>query len=167
MKDTYEYKLISEIYGNTKAKRSDVPYINHIDEGLIILDIIGASTESKKAYCVHPLFQSDGDLLIAYTEGNWYGINANIILLAMEYRSVANEFLSIVKPTSTSDIRLSPLKDVNDMLIADKIQNRKDFNLYHKGKHPRSNELDLYFSLWLYRLGIGIERYQEIIKKLV
>jgi hypothetical protein len=66
------------------------------------------------------------------------------------------------KIESIDEIRLSPLKDVNDMLIADKIQNRKDFDLYHKGKHERSEELDEYFKNWFNRLGITEEFYQEM-----
>ena len=47
------------------------------------------------------------------------------------------------------------------ILIADKIQNRKDFELYHLGKHERSDELDSYFKNWLERLNISEEFYQE------
>ena len=40
-------------------------------------------------------------------------------------------------------------KDCCDMLLADKLQNRKDFRLYHLGKHERTKELDHYFDLWI------------------
>lgn len=36
-----------------------------------------------------------------------------------------------------------------DMVLADKIQNRKDFRLYHKGKHKRSKQLSAYFDIWI------------------
>jgi hypothetical protein len=58
-------------------------------------------------------------------------VDKRVLLLAVEYRNIANEYLSH-KP-STNDVHLSPIKDVNTMLIADKIQNRKDFEIYHKG----------------------------------
>jgi hypothetical protein len=48
------------------------------------------------------------------------------------------------------------------MLIADKIRNRKDFELYHKSTHERSKELDMYFKIWLGTLGVNEERYQAI-----
>ena len=53
------------------------------------------------------------------------------------------------------------------MLIADKIQNRKDFELYHLGKHERSSELEQYFKNWLERLNITEEFYQEIKREFV
>jgi hypothetical protein len=62
---------------------------------------------------------------------------------------------------SLDDIRLSPLKDVNDMLIADKIQNRKDFELYHLGTHDRSEQLDQYFKNWLEKLEVSEDFYNE------
>jgi hypothetical protein len=47
------------------------------------------------------------------------------------------------------------------MLIADKVQNRKDFELYHEATHPRSKELAMYFRLWLEKLGVSEENYQQ------
>lgn len=160
---SYEYKRIALYYGDRVAQRSQVPLINHINEGLMVLDIIGAGLSAKAAFCLHPIFQSDADL----AKGDWkYNITSPyVMMLVMEYRSVANEYLSD-KVNACHKIRLSPLKDVNDMLIADKIQNRKDFELYHKGKHARSEELDLYFKEWLEALGIAEGFYQFIARRL-
>ncbi len=58
-------------------------------------------------------------------------MDRRVMLLGVEYRSTANNHLS-VKPADES-IRLSPIAEVNHMLVADKIQNRKDFEIYHKG----------------------------------
>lgn len=52
--------------------------------------------------------------------------------------------------------------DVQHMLIADKVQNRKDFECYHLGTHPRSAERLPYFKNWLEVLGISESRYQEL-----
>ena len=142
IQNSLEYKLISDFYGDIRAKRSGVSYMNHIDEGLAILNIIDASDLAKRAYCLHPIYQGDFDLS---SNHNQYKIDGDVILRVIEYRSVANEYLSFREINSFMDIRLSPIKDVNDMLIADKIQNRKDFELYHKGKHERSKELERYF----------------------
>lgn len=48
------------------------------------------------------------------------------------------------------------------MLIVDKVQNRKDFELYHLGKHKRSNELNQYFKNWLERLSISEDKYHHL-----
>jgi len=162
-----EYYMIQKYYGDKKAERSGLYLMNHIDEGLAILEEIGASYYAKKAFCIHPLVQSDESLKEYFEYLQNIPVNADepyqgALLLAMEYRSVANAYLSKREINSLDDIQLSVLKDVNDMLIADKVQNRKDFELFHLGKHERSNELDSYFKNWLRKLDISEERYEYL-----
>lgn len=164
--NTDEYKMISSYYGNKKASRSKVFLMNHIDEGISVLKKIKASENAIKAYCLHPILQSDEDLSKNFKDLEFWGdspeaIQPKVLILAMEYRSVANEYLSKRKISSIDEIRLSPLKDVNDMLIADKVQNYKDFLLHHKESHSRSKELDEYFNNWFKRLGVN---YNELVK---
>lgn len=163
MKNDRYLQQIKNFYGTRTAKRSGVLYINHIYEGLIILGRIGASLEAKQAFCMHPILQDDQGFAeqAKCVTGEPY-----IILLATEYRSVANEYLSKRTIQSISEIRLSPLKDVNDMLIADKVQNYKDFCRYHHSNHERRNELQLYFKNWLARLDINGGKYLQLIKGL-
>ena len=59
------------------------------------------------------------------------------------------------------------MQEVNTMLIADKIQNRKDFELYHEKTHERSIELKEYFSNWLERLGVTEDVYQDMKARLL
>lgn len=162
------YNLVSNYYGLKKANRTGVYYMNHIDEGLCVLSHIDSGFNAKMGYMLHPIFQMDDDLKENY---NLAAIAEDIphvpLVYAMEYRSVANEYLSKRSINSIDEIRLSPLNAVNEMLIADKIQNRKDFELYHKDKHPRSAELDKYFKNWLNRLNISEERYQQIKQDLI
>lgn len=162
------YELISNYYGDKRANRSGVLLINHIDEGLFILEMINASAQAMEAYCFHPMIQSDESLYEFFTNQqiSLKILDPTIVLLAMEYRSVANEYLSKRNITSIDEIRLSPLQDVNDMLIADKIQNRKDFEQYHKNSHKRTKELDEYFRLWLRKLNITEEYYNMLIEKI-
>ena len=133
MRERKAYQLIRDHYGTQTAERSNVPLINHIDEGLIVLHELNASSETIDAYCLHPLLQNDADL-----KANAIRVTSEVdslsVLLAMEYRSVANEHLSWAD--ASKEIRLSPLHQVTQMLIADKVQNRKDFELYHKN-HTR------------------------------
>ncbi len=170
------YRLISKYYGDKKAERSGIPYINHIDEGLAILKWLGLSMEAHEhvfaAYAYHPILQMDGDLIFAtllskYSASVIARMSKEAIVYAMEYRSVANEYLSKRDIGSINEIRLSPLSQVNWMLIADKVQNRKDFEIAHESTHPRSKELAQYFRNWLERLKLSEDKYQIYKKKLI
>lgn len=166
IEDSAEYQLIQQFYGDRVTERSGAYLMNHIDEGLAILAWIGASDTAKRAYCLHPILQADEALYENYEKVD-FPFEAKVLIAAMEYRSVANAYLSKRKIQSLEEIRLSPLKEVNDMLIADKIQNRKDFEIYHLHTHPRSKELNEYFKNWCQRLGISESLYQSTIQKLV
>lgn len=165
-----EYRMIVAHYGSRTAKRSQVPLINHIEEGLIILQAIGASENAMRAFCLHPLLQADVDLpnfekLVVqdfYAYHPTFEPSPWVVVLAMEYRAVANAYLVTHASKSWSSPKLSCLPEVNDMLIADKVQNRKDFIIYHKGTHENSAQLDLYFKLWLKALGVTDEQYQKL-----
>ncbi len=154
MEGTLEYKLISDYYGNKTAKRSGVPLINHINEGLKLLKFLGASEIAMRAFCIHPLLQGDEELKENIHNPQLSKLATSVLITAMEYRRVANNYLSHRYVISLKDIELSPLKDVNQMLIADKVQNFKDFELYHKATHERSSDLTLYFNNWLRKLGV-------------
>ena len=117
-----------------------------------------------RAFCLHPLVQADADLADNFSTVSdslsTVSDGAVVLALAMEYRSVANEFLSD-KQMPAAGIRLSPLNDVNNMLIADKVQNKKDFLIHHSRTHARREELAAYFDHWLRALGVS-DRYDEL-----
>ena len=159
-----EYKLIQQHYGDGKARRSGVYFMNHIDEGLAVLNWRGASEEAKKAFCLHPIFQSDEDLARSH-EVDLTGIDPKVVVNAMEYRSVANEYLSRRVIGSINEIRLSPLADVNAMLVADKVQNRKDFERFHQ-EHSRHDALAEYFRNWMRKLGVSEGEYEDFKSRL-
>ena len=165
------YQLIADFYHQRRAKRSGVRYMNHIDEGLELLSLLGARAVTKEAFCLHPLVQSDKALRAACAGGGVFSqrsgppLSAVAIILAMDYRATANGYLAQRRITSMDDIKLSPLLEVQQMLVADKVQNRKDFELHHAG-HPNHEGLKRYFSNWLERLGVSEQRYQELIAQL-
>jgi len=158
-KYTNEYQWIKQFYGDRTAKRSGVALMNHIDEGISVLEMIHAGSDAKRAFCLHPLFQADEDFSKNY--GFINKVDPYVAMLTMEYRNIANQYLSHRKIESIEEIALSPMDEVNNMLIADKIQNYKDFLIYHDGTHPRSDELNEYFNNWLKRLGVD-DRFDEI-----
>lgn len=151
---TTEYHLISQYYGDRRAARSGVLLMNHINEGDYILWSLDASILTRKAFFLHPMFQNDVDMKANMDVLEFINADPYALILAMEYRNIANQYLSHRKITSVKEIALSPIPEVNTMLMADKIQNYKDFILYHRGKHPRSDELVEYFENWLTKLGI-------------
>jgi len=142
------FEVISEFYGDGKAERSQVPFINHIKEGLEIMDLIQSSDVAKDAFCIHPIIQCEAIGFDFLKECAEYS-------LAVEYSEKANAYLCCPKTDyifSNEDIfnLIGPMsKDCRDMLIADKMQNRKDFIRHHLGSHKRSDELDSYFNKWL------------------
>lgn len=147
-----EYRLIHTYYGQRKASRSQVPLINHINEGLDILEGLGASNIEGRAFCLHPLLQDDHALV-----QNWARVAldcpADSVLLAMEYRRAANAYLCRDATDHYTQVEMaqavgSLLPQVRLMLIADKRQNQKDFRIYHKGTHVRSPQLERYFINW-------------------
>ncbi len=156
---TAEYKAISEYYADKVATRSQVPLIRHITEGLCILQNEKASLEAQKAYCLHPIFQASQALQVSYDSFDFRITEAKVILLTIEYRHIANLYLSGRQVKDIQEIKLSPLEEVNQMLVADKIQNCKDFERYHKHTHPRSAQLTAYFANWFARLQITPEKY--------
>lgn len=162
---TGTYKIISDYYQDQIAKRSGVYLMNHIDEGNVIANVLKVNNKHRvvNAYAIHPIFQSDESLIDKSNIEYMDDVTLTDIMNVMEYRSVANEYLSKRPIKSIEEIRLSPLEVVNDMLKIDKIQNKKDFDLYHKGTHPRTNELTEYFDNWLKRLDISDEIYQQCI----
>jgi hypothetical protein len=160
---TREYLSIQRWYGDRTAARSGQPLLHHIDEGLQILARLGASDAAARAFCIHPLVQADADLAANAARIAEATTDPYIALLAIEYRHVANAALSSRPLASSADIALSPLADVNAMLVADKVQNRKDFLRHHRDTHPRRLELARYFDHWLARLAIDDARYAELV----
>ena len=156
------YKLVQEIYRDSRTERSKVPFIYHIDEGGFILEKEGASDIVKDAYYLHPLLQSEEEFnknkSLAFT-----GINIESLLLAVEYRRVANSYLSNM---DVSDFVGFTNNEIRLMLLADKIQNYKDFLLYHKGTHFKSGILEEYFLNWFNLLEISLEEVNIFIEEL-
>jgi hypothetical protein len=158
-----EYQAIATHYGERTAKRSGVRLMRHIDQGISILEAIGASERAMRAFCLHPLVQADDDLAASYPRIAELSDDPHVIVLALEYRHIANATLSTREIAGADDISLSPLAEVNQMLVADKVQNRSDFLAHHASTHPRAADLARYFECWLLRLGIDEARYRSLV----
>lgn len=159
LRSTVEYRAIAGHYGNRRAERSGVSYLDHIEQGMAVMLSIGAPVEAILAYCLHPLCQSDADLA---TFDPPVASTPTVLMYVMEYRNVANRFLSFHFQKDTRDATPSPIVAVNQMLIADKVQNRKDFEIYHALSHPNRYRLHGYFTRWLRVLGIDESEYERL-----
>ncbi len=163
------YRAVADFYGERCAERSGVPLINHIHEGIAVLISIGSTVRAMEAYCLHPLLQDDDALAACLKPDSVfarYALSPEVVALAMEYRACANAYLSRHYRGPDDAIVLSCLPEVVDMLVADKVQNRKDFELFHLESHPKSAVLAGYFGNWLRRLDISEERYEELLARL-
>lgn len=153
------YHKISGYYGDKKSKRSNIYYMNHIDEGIALaIRYFKYGQDVIDSYCLHPLIQMDLDLTI-----NQQMDFGNITKYVYEYRNIANQYLRGRKINNKFDIKLSPIEVVNQMLTLDKVQNYKDFIVYHKETHPKSAELEEYFNNWLDRLLVDKKTYEEAV----
>ena len=161
-----EYRAVAELYGEGRAARSGVRLIEHVHEGLAVLRALGAGDAVLRAFCLHPLVQADEALRASMSGARLANADPEAVALALEYRSVANAFLSPMETHPGYDnpqaIRRSPLAEVDAMLIADKIQNAKDFGLYHRRSHPRAAWLARYFDSWLAALEVAPAQAREL-----
>lgn len=161
---------ITDYYGDTRTARSKVPLMNHIVEGCSIIatlahaqyvdkapaDLVRKTYYLMAAFCLHPILQNeDSDYCFKYQQ------DLGVVDTAMDYATVANHYLCtpetdhirtvaelekhIQKLNSTGAVRL----EVMILLYADKIQNQKDFKVFHEDTHPRAAQLTAYFSLWI------------------
>lgn len=141
-----EYAVINAFYNSRRALRSQLLLMRHIDDGLHILQLIGASDLSKAAFCLHPIVQNSEAVNVSWSSA---------YQLACEYRDKANAYLCrpdtdwVTTPEDVRSVVGNMSDDCRAMLIADKRQNYGDFIAAHFGKHARSEQLDRYFRLWL------------------
>lgn len=155
-----EYTSIHRAYSKIRAKRSGLPYMRHIIEGAKILQLMTSDEHVMRAWLIHPLFQMDDLLCPIYNDGVYDVVSDDprVLLLAMEYRNVANAFLP--KDTYSHDVypKRSPLADVNWMLVADKVQNNYDFTNYVRQhiSSEESSKLRRYFDKWFIELGCNV-----------
>ncbi len=172
--NSYAYLIIASRYGDQRAERSQVPLINHIHEGLILLQELKAEPMTMRAWCLHPLFQGDRDMLNEWEPDprlpgrrpmDYGQITSREMLLTMEYRMRAQAYLAHHVSIPELFPQPSALPEVNKMLLADKVQNCRDFERFHEGTHGNSLGLAIYFRKWLHFLSCqyGSARHKELV----
>lgn len=156
---TPEYMLISAYYGDKCAKRSGVPLMNHIREGIKLLIAWDRPEVEQRAFALHPIFQAGGSMgFRTIAPSDQRPIADEVIDLAKEYGKIANTYLcQPEKDAFTIEGDWWALKKYLGnmstscawMLLADKVQNQKDFRIHHWFTHERARYLEAYFNHWI------------------
>lgn len=158
-------------YGDECAKRSGIPKINHISEGLRLLDYLEVHRPAKVAFCLHPIVQ-DGCGRDQWSQ-LYYTYGERVMYLLHNYTAVANKFLpaAVVHRTRTG-FKTIPIElpedldgDVRWMLLADKIQNRKDYRA-NWNKFPNWIQLADYFNAWMIALDLSDDEIDQLTREL-
>jgi len=166
--DCAEYRLVEAVFGDECDERTGQYKMNHIDEGLAVLTYLGASKRAKRAYCLHPLVQDDASLSKYFDaiSGALDSIagGGTSLALAMEFRNRANAGLPEAAMSACGPLT-SPLAEVNHMLIADKVQNLKDFEAFQVDSPVSRDWLANHYARWLEELGVA-DQYPSLRKML-
>ena len=168
IEDTYEYLLAKRLLKPQIAKRSGASYFTHVEQGLRILRQIEASEWAQRAYCLHPLCQDTDYFITNFKE---LGLcNPYALMLAVEYRWVANNSTRQSLADTAKPIQLSQFNEVNQMLIADKVQNRFAFlntPAFDVQRDHDWQELNQYFNKWMSALSISDKDYGDLCRILI
>lgn len=160
----HSFQQISRYYGATTTQRTKLPWINHIVEGVVLVQQLGGRIHAADAFCWHPLIQSDDTFLETLAEmQRYYNLNTSgeVLVNTLGYRDAANRWLRGAV-SKDNQPKKHPLNDVNIMLMADKIQNRKDFEANEKlFSVEDASSLHYYFDSWFTTLGITPEIYVD------
>lgn len=161
----YKYYSVIDSFYKGMSTSKGVPYINHINEGIVHLENMKVDDDVINAFILHPFVQCVNlkgtykDCLLTEKELekhiNIFKIEPEIAFELLLYRKYANSYLCR-EATDNFSIHdaYGYLKNLNNyqttvkMLIADKLQNFKDFLLYRQD-HPRKEFLNRYFTIWL------------------
>lgn len=175
--ETKGYQIIKEHFAGQIATRSALPYINHIHEGIYILNrCFGWDETTAEAFCVHPIFQDVSDDSHATQARCKSELNHRVTDLASQYAKAANAYTSKHRLLEIAAIPLPSDSAVRQMLVADKVQNKKDFvaqvlnpstaNSNSQGNAQLNAHLMSYFDRWLDRLGVTPTNFTELATEL-
>ena len=130
------------------AKRSGENYMLHITEGLQVLTAIGANEFTKAIFALHPFFQMQEEWA---KHKCMLALNFPMLVHAagFDYALTANACL----PGTGRMPELSQWREVNQALVADKVQNYAAFKRKLDGVHTETQELHRYFRAWIDKLA--------------
>ena len=171
------YKAVKQ-HCKALAEYSSDPLLQRIDDGLVVLGEINATTDAMHAFCLHPIFQADKDLATALGDLNLASFGPRAMALVMEYRSHANAWLpDKVRPivavnlegkveklrmAATGAPTYGPLEEVHHMLIASIVPRYKAMQDAPQGSEPLESEMAYYYGRWLSVLDVDGREYRSL-----
>lgn len=155
---TKEWDITRNLLSGQKSRRTNVSYFDHVEEGVKILQELNVPLVIQQAFVIHPLLQ--GDDALAENLPHVVYFDPLALVLCMEYRRVANLGTRKNLRDNGWNITLSPMAEVNLMLVADKIQNRKLYETKFPKTDPEYEEIGHYFRVWMDALLIPEYDYQ-------
>ncbi|BBI90576.1 hypothetical protein HYO65_gp184 [Tenacibaculum phage PTm1] len=173
--DSPYIKIIMEAYGDKRTKRTNVPYMNHIFEGMQVINHFKNKYtfyELKTAlfaYILHPIFQAFDNNHKQVVDKYINFLKSDVIFNSVSYGHEANSYLRYHYQDG-KDLTFNKYENpiVGLALIADKIQNFKDLELwYGNSTHEHYDDLEAYFNVWLQNLGISEYDYKKLRNNLI
>lgn len=157
--DCAEYRLVEAVLADSRSS-SGAFRMNLVDEGLAVLADLGASMDTKRAFCLFPLVSEDNELAKYYHSLEQVlapipgGLEA--LALAVESREIACRWRPGM-PNPQSSVQVSSSKNVKDLLIAEKVQQRAALT-QHAMEDSSKADLNVHYQSWLEALGAA-DRY--------
>lgn len=154
MNTNIHYQIISELYEGQKAKRTQLPYIKHIDDGLLILDDLDADLITKEAWCMHPIFQMPDLKEKVMDSKGQPQIRLATAILAAEYAETANQYRTVNYQSFHDNLPEIPNSRVKKLLTCDKVQNYIELeNTRHLLPYETVDRTHRYLLNWLHHLS--------------
>jgi len=154
IEDTPEYILAEKDLTPTISRRSQQSHFIHVRQGIEILRAMKSSYAAQRAFAIHPLLQ-DKEKLDFY-RFRMENCSVHAVVLAMEFCALATAGKRPHNPLGKTWMpAVSNVHEVNDMLIADKIQNWVSYKKYHN-LYPDLDKKQMiaYFNKWFDALGV-------------
>lgn len=151
--ESQEYEMAKKMLGSKTTTDGRTLLIEQVDQTLKVLNHLSSWPAVMRAACLRPLLQDDHTFEYGWKTACKNGVQPRALVLAMEFRRVANSYLCNTLTDYWDDeevrIRLGlVIPPVRAMLIAHKTVGYYQFLMQQAQTHFRRKELRAYFERW-------------------
>lgn len=151
--ESQEYEMARKLLGNKTTTDGRTLLIEQVDQTLKVLNHLSSWPAVMRAACLRPLLQDDHTFEYGWKTACKNGVQPRALVLAMEFRRVANSYLctTLTDFWDDEEVRLRlglVIPPVRAMLIAHKTVGYHQFLLQQAQTHFRRKELRAYFERW-------------------